>query len=108
MGSASQWQGVVLQAATSQGLSQIALSQLAEGAKLGGVAAAQDGCAAIQSDLGRLEKWDERNLFKFIKGKCQTLHWGRRNKCSSSAGWVPTTWNALCVEVLGHSWWAAS
>lgn len=74
MGPASQWQGITLQAATSKGLFFIALincTQLADDAELGGVAGTPDGCAAIQSDVGRLEKWDERNRLKFIKGKCQ-------------------------------------
>lgn len=39
--------------------SKIPLRQLAVDAKLGGAAATPDECAAIQSNLGRLEKWDE-------------------------------------------------
>lgn len=59
----------------------------------------------IQSNLGRLEKWDERNVLKFIKGKGQILHERRSNK-HSSAG--PTGRKMLCTGVLGGSWWAAS
>lgn len=31
------------------------------------------GCAATQRDLGRLEKWTDKNLMKITKGKCQVL-----------------------------------
>lgn len=35
--------------------------------------------AAIQRHLDRLKKWIDRNLMKFRKGKCKTLHLGRFN-----------------------------
>ena len=47
--------------------------------KLGGVADAPEGHAAIQRGLNRLEKWADRNVMKFNKGKCKVLHLGRNN-----------------------------
>ncbi|PKU46197.1 rna-directed dna polymerase from mobile element jockey-like [Limosa lapponica baueri] len=44
-----------------------------------GVAGTPDGSAAIQKDLNRLEKWADRNLMKFNKGKHKVLHLGRNN-----------------------------
>ncbi|KAJ7397061.1 rna-directed dna polymerase from mobile element jockey-like [Pitangus sulphuratus] len=49
------------------------LSQFADDMKPGIVAEAPEGCAAIQRDLERLERWAERNLMRFNKGKCRAL-----------------------------------
>jgi len=41
------------------------------------VTATPYGCAALQKDLSKLEKWADRNLMQFSKGKCQILQAGR-------------------------------
>jgi len=35
-----------------------------------------DGCAAIQRELERLDKWAERYRMKFNKEKCKVLYLG--------------------------------
>ncbi|GAB0188332.1 hypothetical protein GRJ2_001298500 [Grus japonensis] len=55
------------------------LQLVVEETKWGGVADTSEGHAAIQRDLDRLEKWADRNLMKFSKGKCKVLHLGRNN-----------------------------
>lgn len=53
------------------------LSKFADDTKLRGVADTQEGCAAIQRDLSRQEKWAEQNLRQFNKAQCRLLHLGR-------------------------------
>ncbi|GAB0186115.1 mitochondrial enolase superfamily member 1 [Grus japonensis] len=53
--------------------------KFAANTKLGGVADTSEGCAAIQRDLNRLEKWADRNFMKFNKVKCEVLYLGRNN-----------------------------
>ncbi|KAK4810486.1 hypothetical protein QYF61_004266 [Mycteria americana] len=56
------------------------LSKLADDSELGGVPNMPEGRAAIQRELDRLQKWADRNLMKFNKGKwCKILHLGRNN-----------------------------
>ncbi|GAB0203569.1 methylenetetrahydrofolate reductase [Grus japonensis] len=38
-----------------------------------------EGHAAIQRNFNRLEKWANRNLMQFNKGKSKVLHLGRNN-----------------------------
>ncbi|KAK4829683.1 hypothetical protein QYF61_005976 [Mycteria americana] len=52
-------------------------SPMAGDTKLGGAADTPEGCAAIQRDLDRLEKWVNKNLMKFSKGNCKALPLGR-------------------------------
>jgi len=47
--------------------------------KLGGVADTPEGHAAIQRDLGRLEKWANRSLVPVKEGNCKVLSLGRNN-----------------------------
>ena len=55
------------------------VSKFADDTKLGIVADAPDGCAAIQQDLYRLVSWAERNLKISNKSKRRVLYLGRNN-----------------------------
>ncbi|GAB0190318.1 mitochondrial enolase superfamily member 1 [Grus japonensis] len=55
------------------------LNSFADDTKLGGVADTLESCAAIQRYLDRMEKWADRNVTEFNKGKCKVLHLGRNN-----------------------------
>ncbi|KAJ7413971.1 rna-directed dna polymerase from mobile element jockey-like [Pitangus sulphuratus] len=58
---------------------ECALSKFVDDTKLGEVADRPEVCVATQRDLNGLEKWTDRNLMKFSKGKCQVLPLGRNN-----------------------------
>lgn len=53
-----------------------------------GVVKMQEGKAAIQRDLARLEKWADRNLKILNKSEFQAFHLGGNNPYSST-GWGP-------------------
>lgn len=52
------------------------IRNFSENIKLGGVADSK-GLCCHHRDINSLEKWADRNLMKFSKGKCQILHVGR-------------------------------
>ncbi|KAK4827589.1 hypothetical protein QYF61_019491, partial [Mycteria americana] len=54
-------------------------SKFADDTKLGAVADRPEGCAAIQRDLNRLEKWADRNLRNFNREKCKVLQMGKNS-----------------------------
>ncbi|GAB0179143.1 mitochondrial enolase superfamily member 1 [Grus japonensis] len=54
------------------------LSKFADN-KQGGVADTPDDRATMQRDLKELEKWADRKIMKFSKGKCKVLHLERNN-----------------------------
>ncbi|GAB0185962.1 mitochondrial enolase superfamily member 1 [Grus japonensis] len=58
---------------------QCTLSKFADDNKGAGVADIPQSQAAMQRDLNKLEKWADRNLMKFNKGKCKVLHLRRNN-----------------------------
>lgn len=60
-------------------VTECTLSKLTENKKLGEVADTPQDCVAIQKNLDNLEKWVERNVMKFSKGKCKFLR-QRKNK----------------------------
>ncbi|PKU46652.1 rna-directed dna polymerase from mobile element jockey-like [Limosa lapponica baueri] len=69
-------------------MGQHTLSKFADDTKPGGVAEMPEGHAAIQRDHIRLEKWSDRNILKFNKGKCKALHLERNsptNQCMLEA-----------------------
>ncbi|PKU45162.1 rna-directed dna polymerase from mobile element jockey-like [Limosa lapponica baueri] len=60
------------------------LRKFSDDTKLGGVADAAFGCAAIQRDFSRLEKRAERNFLKLKKVKCRVLHLGMNTSMHQS------------------------
>jgi len=78
------------------------VSMFADDTKLGGLTDTPEDCAAVQRDFGRLEKWPDRNLGKFNKGKCKVLPPGRNNTIHQymlGAEQLERTWG---------SWWTPS
>ncbi|PKU41478.1 rna-directed dna polymerase from mobile element jockey-like [Limosa lapponica baueri] len=55
------------------------LMNFVDDTKLSGEVDSSEGRATLQEDLDRLEKWTNKNLMKFNKGKCKVLHPGKHN-----------------------------
>ena len=78
------------------------LSRFANDTNLG-VADKPDSCDAIQRALNRLEKWTERNLIKFSKGKCKDLPLERSSlmhKYMLGANWLERSFAEKDLGVL--------
>ncbi|GAB0202845.1 mitochondrial enolase superfamily member 1 [Grus japonensis] len=58
---------------------ECALRKFSDDTRLRGVTDTPEGCAAIQRELDRLEKWADKNLVTFNKERCEVLHLGRNN-----------------------------
>ncbi|PKU45385.1 rna-directed dna polymerase from mobile element jockey- hypothetical protein [Limosa lapponica baueri] len=54
-------------------------SKFVDDTKVGEAANTPDGYAAIKKDINRLEKWDNKNLMKFNRGKYEVLHLRKSN-----------------------------
>lgn len=52
-----------------------------------------EGCAVLQRDLDRLEKWANRSLMESNKGNHKALSWRRNN---------PRHWGTQCTQVLSR------
>lgn len=74
-------------------MGQSAPPQAADDMKLGGADNAPGGCAAIPTDLTRLQKWANKNLIKCNKGK-QNLTLEKKPTLCTRTCWRPTTWEA--------------
>ncbi|GAB0178898.1 mitochondrial enolase superfamily member 1 [Grus japonensis] len=62
------------------------LSKFEDDTELGGVADTPEGRAAIQRDTDSLEKWSDRNVKKFNKGKRKLLNRGGITPAPVQAG----------------------
>lgn len=61
-----------------------------------------DSCAAIQRDLNRWEKWEERRLMKLNKGKCRALQLGRnspRHQYMLGDDWLESSFAGKALQV---------
>lgn len=74
---------------------QVALLSLQVSPSLRG----DQGRAAVQRDLKRLEEWADRNFMKFNMGRCRALHLGMKTslkQCRQETDlWVTALWQRL-------------
>ena len=82
------------------------LSKFTDGTKLGGVADTPGGCAALQKDLSRLERWAE-NCLRFNRGKCRVLPLGSNNPMDQHSLGL-TCWEAALWRRTWGCWWTAN
>lgn len=79
-------------------------SRFAGDAKLQrGVTAVPDDCPVFLRNLEGLEKWDSRNLMKFITGKHKALYLGRNHLmdwCTLWGTWLETSFMRKSMRVL--------
>ena len=68
---------------------------------MGGVADAPEGCAAIQGDLDRLEKWPNRNFMKSNKEKGKVLDLRKNNSMHQYTLGVTELESSLAEKELG-------
>jgi len=83
------------------------LSESAEDTKLGGVADAPEGRAAVPRDLNGLEKWADGNLVKISNGKGKVLRLGRDNRVHQYR-LGRTCWRAALQKRTWGTWWTSS
>lgn len=62
----------------------------------------ENGKAAIQRDLARLEEWANRRLMKFSEDKCKVLHLGRKKPWHKYKMVMPSG-DAACQRVAQAS-----
>lgn len=62
----------------------------------------ENGKAAIQRDLARLEEWANRSLMKFSEDKCKVLHLGRKKPWQKYKMVLPSG-DAACQRVAQAS-----
>lgn len=72
---------------------QCTIRKFTDDLKLGGVVDMPNGCAALQRDLNRLEKWVSRNLMEFNNTYTRSCLWQGLTP-GTSRGWEPTNWKA--------------
>ena len=86
-------------------MTECTFSEFAKDTKLREVADTPDGCTAIQRDWDRLEKWADRNLMKFNKGKCEVLQLSKNNPMYQYQLCPAFGWDK--VNFLLSSWYSA-
>ena len=69
------------------------ISTFADDTKLGVSVDLLEGRRALHRALDRLDPGTKSNKVRFNKSKCQVLHFGHKNPCSTT-GWGQSGWTA--------------